>query len=147
MDEIDIIGDADLQNLLEDRMKVYNNLAASQMKIQSYDVALESVENVLSFQPRNVKALFRKGTEKLSDVFIILNKSALCSSFSQTYFQILRTQEYNFCMYFSLSICRENITFQRGTCASLRNFATSCEIRARIENHTSRIDSFEGEEC
>ncbi|XP_014470017.1 PREDICTED: peptidyl-prolyl cis-trans isomerase FKBP8 isoform X2 [Dinoponera quadriceps] len=55
------VGDAELQDLLEDRMKVYNNLAASQMKIEAYDVALESIESVLSCQPKNVKALFRKG--------------------------------------------------------------------------------------
>ncbi|XP_032688312.1 peptidyl-prolyl cis-trans isomerase FKBP8-like isoform X2 [Odontomachus brunneus] len=61
LDDMETIDDADLQDLLEDRIKVYNNLAVSQMKIQAYEVALESVENVLSFQPRNVKALFRKG--------------------------------------------------------------------------------------
>ncbi|OAD61952.1 Peptidyl-prolyl cis-trans isomerase FKBP8 [Eufriesea mexicana] len=57
----DTITDAELQALLEDRMKVYNNLAAAQMKIQAYDAALKSVESVLSCQPQNVKALFRKG--------------------------------------------------------------------------------------
>lgn len=54
-------SDAELQALLEDRMKVYNNLAAAQMKTQAYDAALKSVNNVLSCQPQNVKALFRKG--------------------------------------------------------------------------------------
>ena len=53
--------DAELQALLEDRMKLYNNLAAAQMKTQAYDAALRSVESVLSCQPHNVKALFRKG--------------------------------------------------------------------------------------
>ena len=43
-------------------MKVYNNLAAAQMKTQAYDAALKSVESVLSCQPQNVKALFRKGS-------------------------------------------------------------------------------------
>ncbi|XP_076764044.1 peptidyl-prolyl cis-trans isomerase FKBP8 [Xylocopa sonorina] len=57
----DTITDAELQALLEDRMKVYNNLAAAQMKMQAYDAALKSVESVLSCQPQNVKALFRKG--------------------------------------------------------------------------------------
>ncbi|GLH09703.1 FK506-binding protein 59 [Gryllus bimaculatus] len=51
----------ELQNLFEDRLKVYNNLAAAQMKIKAYDTALQSVENVLHCQPKNVKALFRKG--------------------------------------------------------------------------------------
>jgi FK506-binding protein 8 len=40
---------------------VYNNLAAAQMKIKAYDTALQSVANVLRCQPKNVKALFRKG--------------------------------------------------------------------------------------
>lgn len=57
----DNITDAELQSLLEDRMKVYNNLAAAQMKTKAYDAALKSVESVLSCQPQNVKALFRKG--------------------------------------------------------------------------------------
>lgn len=50
-----------LQELLEIRVKVYNNLAAAQMKIAAYDAALISVDNVLRCQPENVKALFRKG--------------------------------------------------------------------------------------
>ncbi|KAJ1530594.1 hypothetical protein ONE63_005476 [Megalurothrips usitatus] len=49
-----------LQDILEDRLKVYNNLAAAQLKIGSLDAALMSVENVLRCQPNNVKALFRK---------------------------------------------------------------------------------------
>lgn len=39
---------------------MYNNLAAAQLKIGSFDAALMSVENVLRCQPNNVKALFRK---------------------------------------------------------------------------------------
>ncbi|XP_044736568.1 peptidyl-prolyl cis-trans isomerase FKBP8 [Chrysoperla carnea] len=52
--------DSDLQDLLEDRMKVYNNMAAAQMTLQAYDAALKCVDNVLLCQPQNVKALFRK---------------------------------------------------------------------------------------
>lgn len=52
---------AQLQDLLEDRIKVYNNLAQAQMKIQAFDAALKSIETVLQCQPNNVKALFRKG--------------------------------------------------------------------------------------
>lgn len=52
---------AQLQDLLEDRIKVLNNLAISQIKIAAYDTALTSVESVLRCQPNNVKALFRKG--------------------------------------------------------------------------------------
>ena len=55
-------SDSDLQALLEDRLRVYNNLAAAQIKTQAYEAALKSVENVLRCQPQNVKALFRKGT-------------------------------------------------------------------------------------
>jgi FK506-binding protein 8 len=54
-------SNAQLQELLEDRIKVYNNLAQAQMKIQAYDTALKSIDTVLQCQPNNVKALFRKG--------------------------------------------------------------------------------------
>uniref|UniRef100_A0A6B2EAK5 peptidylprolyl isomerase n=1 Tax=Phlebotomus kandelakii TaxID=1109342 RepID=A0A6B2EAK5_9DIPT len=50
-----------LQELLELRIFVYNNLAAAQTKIQAYDTALKSIENVLRVQPDNVKALYRRG--------------------------------------------------------------------------------------
>ena len=50
-----------MQAILEDALKVHNNLAAAQLKIQAYDAALQSVDNVLRCQPQNVKALFRKG--------------------------------------------------------------------------------------
>lgn len=50
-----------LQELLEDRIKVYNNLAQAQMKIQAFDTALKSIDTVLQCQPNNVKALYRKG--------------------------------------------------------------------------------------
>lgn len=61
---------AQLQELLEDRVKVYNNMAMAQMKIDAFDAALKSVDNVLSCQPNNVKALFRKGKilEEKADV-------------------------------------------------------------------------------
>lgn len=52
---------AELQELLEDRMKVYNNLALAQLKIAAYEAALKSVDHVLQCQPNNAKALFRKG--------------------------------------------------------------------------------------
>lgn len=52
---------AQLQELLEDRIRVYNNMAQAQMKIQAFEAALKSVETVLQCQPNNVKALFRKG--------------------------------------------------------------------------------------
>ncbi|KAL3216796.1 hypothetical protein MRX96_032807 [Rhipicephalus microplus] len=52
---------ADLQLLLDTRLKVYNNLTATQMKMKAYDAALKSVDFVLKVQPNNVKALYRKG--------------------------------------------------------------------------------------
>lgn len=54
-------SNTELQELLEDRMKVYNNLALAQLKIAAYEAALKSVDHVLQCQPNNAKALFRKG--------------------------------------------------------------------------------------
>lgn len=59
--EVDKLNEEEIHNLLEERIKVYNNLAAAQMKIKAFDTALQSVDNVLRCQPNNVKALFRKG--------------------------------------------------------------------------------------
>lgn len=50
-----------VRDIIENRLKVYNNLAAAQLQIEAYDSALSSVENVIRCQPDNVKALFRKG--------------------------------------------------------------------------------------
>ncbi|CAG0884750.1 unnamed protein product [Cyprideis torosa] len=47
--------------LFEERLKVENNLAVAQMNMEAYDGALSSLDRVLSCQPQNVKALFRKG--------------------------------------------------------------------------------------
>ncbi|KAG5334745.1 FKBP8 isomerase, partial [Acromyrmex charruanus] len=55
------ITDSQLQGLLDDCIKVYNNLAAALIEIGSYNAALENVERVLKYQPKNSKALFRKG--------------------------------------------------------------------------------------
>lgn len=52
--------DAELQDLLEDRLSVHNNMAAAQMKQGALDAALQSLQNVLRCQPNNVKALYRK---------------------------------------------------------------------------------------
>ncbi|CAL1272314.1 unnamed protein product [Larinioides sclopetarius] len=48
------------QEIVDMRIKVYNNMAASHMKLSAYGAALKSVELVLKVQPKNVKALFRK---------------------------------------------------------------------------------------
>ncbi|TGZ70007.1 hypothetical protein CRM22_003413 [Opisthorchis felineus] len=48
--------------LLEElEIKLLNNLAATQLKIQAYDAAVKSCNAVLQRDPRNFKALFRKG--------------------------------------------------------------------------------------
>lgn len=55
------LTNSQLQELLEQRLVVYNNLAAAQTKIDALDAAMKSVETVLMCQPKNVKALYRKG--------------------------------------------------------------------------------------
>ncbi|VEN61029.1 unnamed protein product [Callosobruchus maculatus] len=52
--------DAELQVLLENRVSVCNNMAAAQIKMEAYDQALTSLQTVLTCQPDNVKAHFRK---------------------------------------------------------------------------------------
>lgn len=51
---------ADLEELMENRITVFNNLAAAQIKVKAYDEALKSLEIVLRDRPHNIKALFRK---------------------------------------------------------------------------------------
>jgi len=50
-----------LQEVVNMRLKVYNNTAACHLKLSAYGAALKSVESVLKVQPNNVKALYRKG--------------------------------------------------------------------------------------
>ncbi|KAK3098112.1 hypothetical protein FSP39_016207 [Pinctada imbricata] len=50
-----------LQQLLENRLKCYNNMAACQLKTGIFDAAKTSCRSVLDVQPDNVKALFRMG--------------------------------------------------------------------------------------
>lgn len=77
----DKVHEQEIHDLLEDRIKVYNNLAAAQMKILAYDTALSSVDKVLQCQPKNVKALFRKGkifsAKGETDIAIPILKEAL----------------------------------------------------------------------
>ncbi|XP_044745021.1 peptidyl-prolyl cis-trans isomerase FKBP8 [Coccinella septempunctata] len=56
----DELSDSALQELLEDRISVYNNMAAAQIRMESYDAALISLKTVLKCQPHNIKALFRQ---------------------------------------------------------------------------------------
>ncbi|CAG7725854.1 unnamed protein product [Allacma fusca] len=51
----------ELRQLIDERLKTYNNMAAAQLKLKAYDAALTSVEAVLKCQPNNSKALYRKG--------------------------------------------------------------------------------------
>ncbi|XP_011870270.1 PREDICTED: peptidyl-prolyl cis-trans isomerase FKBP8 isoform X2 [Vollenhovia emeryi] len=55
------VTDAELQALLNDCIKVYNNLAAALIEMEVYAAALENADLVLKYQPNNIKALFRKG--------------------------------------------------------------------------------------
>lgn len=54
------MSDSELQEILEDRLSVHNNMAAAQMKQGATEAALQSLQNVLRCQPSNVKALYRK---------------------------------------------------------------------------------------
>ncbi|XP_022118759.2 peptidyl-prolyl cis-trans isomerase FKBP8 [Pieris rapae] len=46
--------------LLDERMRVHNNMAAAQLRAGAYDAALQAVTRVLTCQPNNAKALYRK---------------------------------------------------------------------------------------
>lgn len=50
-----------LQQVLDSRVKCYNNLAACQLKVEAYDMVIKSCQEVLNIQSENVKALFRMG--------------------------------------------------------------------------------------
>jgi len=50
----------ELQDLLEHRLKAYNNLAMAQMKIEAWDSAMAAIQQVLKIEPNNEKALYRK---------------------------------------------------------------------------------------
>lgn len=50
-----------IRELIDLRATAFNNLAAAQMKADTFDQALKSVNSALDLCPDNVKALFRKG--------------------------------------------------------------------------------------
>jgi len=50
----------DIQELLQERVKTFNNMAQAQMKLSAWDSSLASVKQVLKIEPNNEKALFRK---------------------------------------------------------------------------------------
>lgn len=57
-----LTGDtAILQQLVDCKIKCYNNMAASQLKVGAPDAAIRSCEEVLQTQPDNIKALYRLG--------------------------------------------------------------------------------------
>jgi len=58
------VTETELQDLLNDCIKVYNNLAAALIETEAYQSALENVDIVLKHQPKNTKALYRKGNKK-----------------------------------------------------------------------------------
>ncbi|KAL4705574.1 hypothetical protein ACJJTC_006902 [Scirpophaga incertulas] len=49
-----------LKALLDERIRVHNNMAAAQLKAGAYEAALQAVTRVLQCQPNNAKALYRK---------------------------------------------------------------------------------------
>nr|CAX74525.1 hypotherical protein [Schistosoma japonicum] len=51
------------------KLKLENNLAAAQLKVEAFDAAIMSCDTVLQSDPQNIKALFRKG--KVSCVLFI----------------------------------------------------------------------------
>ncbi|KAL7636064.1 UNVERIFIED_CONTAM: hypothetical protein RMT77_013883 [Armadillidium vulgare] len=51
----------ELREILNERLKALNNMAAAQIKVEAYDVALKSLDSILKCQPDNIKALYRKG--------------------------------------------------------------------------------------
>lgn len=74
-------SDTDKLQLLHDtKAKCYNNQAAAQIKIEAFDAAIKSCDDVLRIQPDNVKALFRKGKAlgnkgELDDAIAVLRKA------------------------------------------------------------------------
>lgn len=43
------------------KIKCLNNLSAAQLKVKAFKMAIQSLDSVLQYEPKNVKALFRKG--------------------------------------------------------------------------------------
>uniref|UniRef100_A0A8C5DI68 peptidylprolyl isomerase n=1 Tax=Gouania willdenowi TaxID=441366 RepID=A0A8C5DI68_GOUWI len=66
--------------LMEVQVKCFNNMAASMLKLEQYDVALQCCYAVLIYQPENVKALFHTGKvlasqDKYSEAIQTLQKA------------------------------------------------------------------------
>ncbi|KAH8850046.1 Peptidyl-prolyl cis-trans isomerase FKBP8 [Schistosoma japonicum] len=61
------------------KLKLENNLAAAQLKVEAFDAAIMSCDTVLQSDPQNIKALFRKGKallemNEVDDAIPILQK-------------------------------------------------------------------------
>ncbi|CAH8437879.1 unnamed protein product [Schistosoma rodhaini] len=70
------------------KLKLENNLAAAQLKVEAYDAAIMSCDAVLQSDPQNIKALFRKGKallemNEVDDAIPILQKVLTISPGSQ----------------------------------------------------------------
>ncbi|PAA51941.1 hypothetical protein BOX15_Mlig017330g1, partial [Macrostomum lignano] len=50
-----------VQTAMDARVRVYNNLAACQLKMEAWNAAIESCDKALRLQAGNAKALYRKG--------------------------------------------------------------------------------------
>lgn len=58
----DIIGsDSENNDILSERVKTLNNMAAVHMSMNSLDLALSTLDSVLTVEPHNEKAIMRKG--------------------------------------------------------------------------------------
>ncbi|XP_025201250.1 peptidyl-prolyl cis-trans isomerase FKBP8 [Melanaphis sacchari] len=58
----DIIGsDSEQNDILNERVKTLNNMAAVHMSMNSLDLALSTLDSVLAVEPHNEKAIMRKG--------------------------------------------------------------------------------------
>lgn len=72
--ETESVTETELQaQLMNDCIKVYNNLAAALIETEAYQSALENVDIVLKHQPKNTKALYRKGNKKSCLKFFLLS--------------------------------------------------------------------------
>uniref|UniRef100_A0A8C5D8W7 peptidylprolyl isomerase n=1 Tax=Gouania willdenowi TaxID=441366 RepID=A0A8C5D8W7_GOUWI len=76
----DDISSEEENELMEVQVKCLNNMAASMLKLEQYDVALQCCYAVLTYQPENVKALFHTGKvlasqDKYSEAIQTLQKA------------------------------------------------------------------------
>lgn len=65
-------AEAEEEEVSEYRVKCLNNLAASQLKLEQFEEALQTSRDVLALEPNNVKALFRAGKVRVHPVALLL---------------------------------------------------------------------------